>query len=178
VGFFAAMFGGAPFITSVQSQVLINGVNIDQTLVIAEQELTKSRFDSTLALWGIRDQVYTEGQALKVSYLYFRYVDTLKDYFPIWHLTWAISNIYRNGNAAVRAQLELAYQDAKKRAEAAGGIANLHVNRDIVMGDIHLPARLFAQAHVMAPRTRAICSLWKTTGLNRTLHPELIAEKG
>jgi hypothetical protein len=154
VGFFAAMFGGAPFITSVQSQVLINGVNIDQTLVIAEQELTKSRFDSTLALWGIRDQVYTEAQALKVSYLYFRYVDTLKDYFPIWHLTWAISNIYRNGNAAVRAQLELAYQDAKKRAEAAGGIANLHVNRDIVMGDIHLPARLFAQAHVMAPRTR------------------------
>src|SRR5271170_2151620 len=117
----------APFITGDQSQVLIRGVNIDQTLVIAEQELKKGGFPSPLTLLGIRDQVYTEAQAQKVSYLYFRYVDTLKDYFPIWHFTWAISNIYRNGDAAVRAQLELAYQDAKKRAKAAGGFADRHV---------------------------------------------------
>ena len=37
----AFMFKGAPFITSVQSQVLIKSANIDQTLVIAEQELKK-----------------------------------------------------------------------------------------------------------------------------------------
>ena len=153
VGFCAYMFRGAPFITSAQSRVLIKGANIDQTLVIAERELEKGGFPSTLTLWGVRDQVYTETQAQKVSDLYFRYIETLKDYFPIWHFTWAISDIYRNGNAAVRVQLELAYQDAKKRAKAAGGFADRHVNGDILMGDIRLPARLFVKAHVVAPGT-------------------------
>jgi hypothetical protein len=133
--------------------VLIKGVDIDQTLVIAEQELKKGKPTSPLTLWGIRDQVYTEAQAQKVSDLYFQYVDTLKGYFPIWHFTWAISNIYRNGNAAVRAQLELAYQDATKRAKALAGFADLHANGDIVMGDIHIFARRFVQAHVVAPGT-------------------------
>jgi len=153
VGFCAYMFRGAPYITSVQSKVLIESVNIDQTLVVVEQELKKGGFTSPLTLWGIRDQVYTEAQAQKVSYLYFQYVDILKDYFRVWHITWAISNIYRNGNAAVRAQLELAYHDAKKRAKALGGVANLHVNGNILMGDIHLPAWLFVKAHVVAPGT-------------------------
>jgi hypothetical protein len=143
----------APFATSVQRQVLIKGVDIDQTLVIAEHELKRGRFASVLTLWGIRDQVYTEAQAQRVSYLYFQYIDTRKDYFDVWHFTWAISNIYRNGNAAVRAELELAYQDAKKRAKAAGGWADGLANRDILMGDIHPPARHFVQTHVVAPGT-------------------------
>ena len=144
---------GAPFITSVQSQVLIKGVNLDQTLIIAEQELKKEVFGSVLTLWGIRDQVYTEAQAERVSCLYFQYIDTRKDYFQLWHFAWAISNIYRNGNAAVRAKVELAYQDAKKRAKAAGGFADRHTNGDIVIGDIHPPARHVVQTHVVAPGT-------------------------
>ena len=143
----------APFATSVQGQVLIKGVDIEQTLVIAEHELKRGRFASVLTLWGIRDQVYTEAQAHRVSYLYFQYIDTRKDYFDVWHFTWAISNIYRNGNAAVRAELELAYQDAKERAKAAGGWADGLANRDILMGDIHPPARHFVQTHVVAPGT-------------------------
>ena len=143
----------APFATSVQGQVLIKGVDIEQTLVIAEQELKRGRFASVLTLWGIRDQVYTEAQAQRVSYLYFQYIDTRKDYFNVWHFTWAISNIYRNGNAAVRAELELAYQDAKERAKAAGGWADGLANSDILMGDIHPPARHFVQTHVVAPGT-------------------------
>ena len=143
----------APFSTSVQGQVLINGVDLDQTLVIAENELKRGRFASVLTLWGIRDQVYTEAQARRVSHLYFQYIDTRKDYFDVWHFTWAIANIYRNGNAAVRAELELAYQDAKKRAKAAGGWADGLANKDILMGDIHPPARHFVQTHVVAPGT-------------------------
>ena len=145
--------GRAPLATSVQGQVLIKGVDIDQTLVIAERELNKGRFASVLTLWGIRDQVYTEAQAQRVSHLYFQYIDTRKDYFDVWHFTWAISNIYRNGNAAVRAELELAYQDATKRAKTAGGWADGLANRDILMGDIHPPARHFVQTHVVAPGT-------------------------
>jgi len=78
----------------------------------------------------------------------------MDDYFRIWHFTWAISNIYRNGNVAVRVQLESAYQAATKRAKAAGGLADGHVNRPIVMGDIHLPARYFVRSHVVAPGIR------------------------
>ena len=148
------LFGGAPFVTSDQSQVLIKGVDIEQTLIIAEREIQKGGFASVLTLWGIRDQIYTEGQAAEVSSLYFRHVGSMDDYFRIWHFTWAISNIYRNGNAAVRAQLEAAYQDATNRARAVGGFADAHVNGDILMGDIHLPARLFVRAHVVAPGTQ------------------------
>jgi DNA-binding GntR family transcriptional regulator len=61
--------------------------------------------------------------------------------------------IDRNGNPAVRAQLELSYEDATKRAKAAGGFADSRVNGDIVMGDIHIFARRFVQAHVVAPGT-------------------------
>jgi hypothetical protein len=143
----------APFATSEQGQVLIKGVDIDQTLVIAERELKRGRFASVLTLWGIRDQVYTEAQAQRVSNLYFQYIDTRKDYFDVWHFTWAIANIYRNGNAAVQAELELAYQDAKKRAKAAGGWADGLANKDVLMGDIHPPARHFVQTHVVAPGT-------------------------
>ena len=147
------LFGGAPFVTSDQSQVLIKGVDIEQTLIIAEREIQKGGFASVLTIWGIRDQIYTEGQAAEVYSLYFRHVGSMDDYFRIWHFTWAISNIYRNGNVAVQAQLEPAYQDAKKRAKAAGGFADAHVNGSIVMGDIHPPARYFVRAHVVAPGT-------------------------
>ena len=168
----------APFATSVQGQVLIKGVDIDQTLGIAERELKRGRFASVLTLWGIRDQVYTEAQAQRVSYLYFQYIDTRKDYFDVWHFTWAISNIYRNGNAAVRAELELAYQDAKKRAKAAGGWADGLANRDILMGDIHPPARHFVQTHVVVPGTpRYLQSLedYRPTSMSisRTAHVRL-----
>jgi hypothetical protein len=146
--------GSPPFITSDQSRVLIEAVDIDQTLIIADREVQKGGFASVLTLWGIRDQVFTEEQAKTVSSLYFRYVDRMDDYFRIWHFTWAISNIYRNGNSAVRAQLEPAYLDATKRARAAGGVADAHVNGPIVMGDIHLPARSFVRAHVVATGTR------------------------
>ena len=158
----------APFATSVQGQVLIKGVDIDQTLVIAENELKRGRFASVLTLWGIRDQVYTEAQAQRVSYLYFQYIDTRKDYFDVWHFTWAISNIYRNGNAAVRAKLELAYQDAKKRAKAAGGWADGLGNKDILMGDIHPPARHFVQTHVVAPGTPRYLQSLRTTNLSES----------
>jgi hypothetical protein len=104
------LFRGPPFVTSVQSEVLIKGIDIDRTLVIAEIEIKKGGFASVLTLWGIRDQLYTAAQAQTVSSLYFQHVDTMDDYFRIWHFTWAISNIYRNGNTAVRAQLEAAYR--------------------------------------------------------------------
>jgi hypothetical protein len=166
----------APFATTVQGQVLISGVDIDQTLVIAEHELKRGRFASVLTLWGIRDQVYTEAQAQRVSYLYFEYIDTRKDYFHVWHFSWAISNIYRNGNAAVRAELELAYQDAKQRAKAAGGWADGLTNRDILMGDIHPPARHLVQTHVVAPGTsRYLQSLedYKSGAIRHTAHVPL-----
>jgi hypothetical protein len=142
---------GAPFTTTVQGEVQIKGVDIEQTLVIAEYELTRARFASVLTLWGIRDQAFTPPQAKWVSHLYFAYIDTRRGYFNVWHFTWAVSNMYRNGDAAVRTELELAYQDAKERAKVAGGWADGLTNGNILMGDIHPPARRFLQSHVVAP---------------------------
>jgi len=33
------------------------------------------------------------------------------------HFGWAIANLYRNGNDAVKAELQLAYEDAQKRPQ-------------------------------------------------------------
>jgi hypothetical protein len=154
IGLSSLIFRGPPFITTDQGQVLIKGVDIDQTLVIAEREMQKGGFASVLTLWGIRDQVYTEAQAKEVADHYFRHIASTTDYFQLWHLTWAISNIYRNGDVAVRAQLQPAYDDATQRAKAAGGIADAHVNGNILIGDIHFPARWFVQTHVVAPGTQ------------------------
>ncbi len=151
IGLSSLIFRGPPFITADQSRVLIRGVDIDQTLVIAEREMQKGGFASVLTLWGIRDQVYTEAQGREVADHYFRHIASITDYFQLWHLTWAISNIYRNGVPSVRTQLQAAYDDATRRAKAAGGVADAHVNGAILMGDIHLPARWFVQTHVVAP---------------------------
>lgn len=155
IGFWTNAPKGAPYSTSVQREVLIAGADIDQSLLIAERELAQTGFDSVLAIWGIRDQIFSEQQARRVSELYFEYIESKQDYFELWHLTWAVSNIYRNGRQAVRTQLELAYQDATKQAKEAGGWADDHVNGPIAMGDIHLPARLYVREHVVAPGNHA-----------------------
>lgn len=165
-----------PFITSDQSRVLIEAVDIDQTLIIAEMEVQKGGFASVLTLWGIRDQIFTEDQAETVSSLYFQYVDAMDDYFRIWHFTWAISNIYRNGNADVRARLQRVYQDATRRAAAAGGFADAHANGAVVVGDIPSPPAPWSAPMSLRPELRATCSLWMTTSHDRKGAPRSARE--
>ena len=151
-----------PYVYHEQNRVLVNGIDVGATLEIAGLELEEGGFDASLTLWAIRDQFVTAGHAKTVSELYFRYIDKVaaeKDKttadFGVWHLAWAISNLYRNGDAAIKAELEGAYRDARKRPETLTNfkdIASQHINGSkVVMGDIHGAARSFARSHIVAP---------------------------
>lgn len=104
----------------------------------------------------------TVDNAKTISELYFRYIDKIaaeKDKttadFGVWHFAWAISNLYRNGDTGIKAVLEDAYIDARKRPESLTKfreIATEHINGDkIYMGDVHAAARAFARSHIVAP---------------------------
>jgi len=151
-----------PYVYHDQQRVLIPGIDVDATLEIARTELEEGGFDATLSVWAIRDQMVSEENARTIAELYATYIDrvaaeknrTTAD-FGIWHFTWAISNLYRNGNECIKKELENTYRDAQKRAAAVKrfkSIATEHVNgSQIYMGDIHGLARAYAHSHIVAP---------------------------
>jgi hypothetical protein len=149
-----AATGCAIYVNHAREPVLIEGIDVDQSLEVAEDELEQG---TVLTLWGLRDQVITPAQARRVSELYFEHVDELcagkNRVFNIWHITWAISNFYRHGDEEVRAELQHAYDDAAHRAEKIDiEVARLHFFGDrIYMGDFHGFARLYLQNHLVVP---------------------------
>ncbi len=78
---------------------------------------------TVLTIWAMRDQILTGPQAEKISALYFKHIDRIDSEkqkartFSVWHLTWAISNMYRLGDETVQQALEDAYKDAEKRVD-------------------------------------------------------------
>lgn len=147
-----------------QEAVLIEGIDLAATLKVAEAELARKLATSELPIWAIRDQVVTADIAAKIAQLYFDNIEMLYATEPftiidwnhaVWHFSWAISNLYRNGDTAVKAALQLAYEDAITRPETLeryNHIAIDHIRNDIVvMGDIHTPAHNRMQQLVVAP---------------------------
>jgi hypothetical protein len=147
-----SLTGCLRYLTHDRSKVLLPGVDIDQTLKIAAIEIDKGTTGCVLGVWAIRDQVVTADQASKISDIYFSHISLLKQSFNIWHLTWSIADLYDNGDQATRAALQKAYDDAKQRAKALGGLANRFVNGDkVYMGDAHSLGRRYAETHVVVP---------------------------
>ena len=144
-----------PYVYYDQKDVLIKGVDIDKTLDVAQIELESGGTFSVLGVWIIRDQIIGKDQAKRISDLYFKYIDTIKDEFDIWHLSWAISNYYRNGNDEIKGVLKDAYNDAVKRPEKLKQfkkIADELINGSkIYMGDIHDLGKAYAKSHIIAP---------------------------
>ncbi len=142
-----------------RDKVLISNVDIDQTLEIAEMELRENKMSSVLTLWAMRDQILTARQAARVSTLYFQYIPRVDSEaqkarkFSVWHLTWAISNMYRLGDTDVKAALKAAYMDAAVRVDRLDSkIAKTHFCGDeIVMGDAHFGGRRYAKKHIVVP---------------------------
>jgi hypothetical protein len=147
-----------------QEPVLIEGIDLAATLKVAEAEFARELSTSELPIWAIRDQVVTPEIAAKIAQLYFDNIEMLYTTEPftiidwnhaVWHFSWAISNLYRNGDTAVKAALQLAYEDAITRPETLeryNHIAIHHIRNDIVvMGDIHTPAHNRMQQLVVAP---------------------------
>ena len=73
--------------------------------------------------------------------------------FNVWHLTWAISNLYRQGDAGVKTELQAAYEDAGRRVETLNfKAATMHFGDEkIYLGDFHGFAHAYAQSHVVVP---------------------------
>lgn len=144
--------GCLPYMTHDRDSALIEAVDVNQTLDIAQMELEEGGTGSSLTIWAIRDQPMTPEQAERVSELYNRYIDELAGDFDVWHLAWAVSNIYRLGDDAVQAAIEPAYEDASRRAAALHAVANEHVNGErVYMGHAHAGGRAYAKRHVVAP---------------------------
>ena len=142
-----------------RSKVLIPNIDIDQTLEVAAQELTINKRNRVMTLWAIRDQVLTSVQAQRVSDLYFKYVDEVDSEsqesrsIALWHLTWTISNIYRQGESDIKEVMAPAYKDAAARVEKLNmKIATTHFyDEEIYMGDVSFMGRSYAKKHLIVP---------------------------
>jgi hypothetical protein len=149
---FVPQFSCMRYLTHERSEVLLDWINIDETLKIAEYDLEKGGRGTSLTLWAIRDQNITPVQAVAISAMYFKHVESIKGKFDTWHLTWAISNMYRNGDKDIKTRLKKAFEDASSRATNAGRMANKFANTGkIYMGDAHSGGRAYAYKHVVVP---------------------------
>jgi len=155
----SVQFGGCTMLYHERTKVLLPNVDIDQTLEIAETELNQNKMSSVLTLWAMRDQVLTAAEAQKVSTLYFNHIDRIDSdvqkarTFSVWHLTWAISNMYRLGGPSVKDALANAYHDAAKRVDALDSkiATKFFYDDEIEMGDAHFLGRRYAKTHVVVP---------------------------
>ena len=147
-----------------QASVLIDGIDWNATLKVAEAEFSRRLSTSELVIWAIRDQHITPEIAQRISTLYFENIDMLYDTEPftvidwnhaVWHFAWAISNLYRNGDSEVKKVLQAAYDDAIERPETLerfNYLAINHIRNDVVvMGDIHLPAHERMKQLIVVP---------------------------
>jgi len=144
------------FIYNTREPALVKNVDIDQTLRVAKDEIKKKDFGTSLSIWVLRDQVVAPKQARIIADLYLTYIDSIQSPFDIWHASWAISNLYRLGDDAVKAELEIAYQKAKTQPERLEGdikeTAEEHINgKKIVTGFIHVGGLLYAYGHLVVP---------------------------
>ena len=156
---FSAFFSTGCSLYHEQKVVLIPGIDVDETLEVAELELKQNKWSSVLTLWALRDQVLTADQAAGVSKLYFTYIERIdsdeqkgRD-FSVWHLTWAISNMYRLGDEEVQKTLDDAYRDAAVRVDNLDRkVAYTHFSGDkIYMGFAHGGGKAYARNHLVVP---------------------------
>ena len=141
-----------------QKPALVKNVNIDESLKIAKDEMEKKSISQALGIWVLSDQVVTPMQAKTIAELYLTHIDSMKSEFNIWHSSWAIANLYRFGDESVKAELETAYQKAKKQPERLKKqkkIADAHINgKRMVTGFIHAGGRSYAHRHLVVPGNR------------------------
>lgn len=151
--------GCLPYLYKDRTAALVSGIDIDQSLDVAALDLEQPKATSVLGIWALRDQPVTPAQAVRIGELYLRSIgqidnDDLRGRdFAVWHFTWAISNLYRLGDDAVKSALLLAYDDAVKRAEKLdkGVVDKLVLGEDIYSGFAHAGGKAYAHKHLVVP---------------------------
>jgi len=155
----ALLSGCLPYLYHEREPALIEGIDIDQTLDVAEAELAEPDGFSVLTVWAIRDQVVTAEQARRISELYLGSIEAIDDddvrarKFGVWHFTWAIANLYRFGDEDVRGELAYAHADAGLRVDRLDrSFAEEHVKGDEpYTGLAHAGGVAFAESHLVVP---------------------------
>jgi len=138
---------------------LVADLDVDQSLDVAARELSQNKVGTVLGIWALRDQEITAAQARRVSELYFANIARIDSdaqkarEFSVWHLTWAISNMYRLNSDEAKFELTRAYLDASARVNTLElEIAQkLFYGDEMLMGDIHGGGRAYARSHLVAP---------------------------
>lgn len=151
--------GCLPYLYTEREPALIEGIDIDQSLDVAEDELADPDAFAVLTLWALRDQPITAEQAARIETLYLDHIEAIDDpelrgrKFAVWHLTWAIANLYRFGDREVRAALAEAQADAVERAATLGRSSVVeHVSGErIYSGPAHGGGRAYARKHLVVP---------------------------
>src|SRR5687767_1832211 len=105
------------YMYTTREPALVKGVDVDQTLLVARDEMKKTDMAQSMGIWILKDQIVTPKQAKVIAELYLSNIDRIVSAFNIWHAAWAISNLYRFGDNAVKKELEEAYQVAKKEPD-------------------------------------------------------------
>jgi hypothetical protein len=148
-----------------QQAALIEGIDFDETLKVAKEELTRDIATAELTIWALRDQVITPDVARTIAGLFRDNIDKLYHAKPVngidwnhavWHFAWAIANLYRNGDDAVKAELQEVYEDAITRPKTLDRrvqlVATDHVlSHEVLMGNAHAPGQAYAQGHIVVP---------------------------
>lgn len=146
------------YIYNTREPALVKNVDIDQTILVAIDEMKKTDMAQSMGIWIMKDQVITPQQAKLIADLYITNLDRIVSPFNIWHAAWAISNLYRFGNEAVKAELEKAYQIAKNEPNRISddddfkGAAIDHINGEkMTTGFIHVGGMSYAYEHLVVP---------------------------
>lgn len=143
-------------VTSDQQKVLIQGIDIDRSITRAEAAFAEDKTGRSLGFWAMRDQIITAEQAKRIDASYKRHIAFVHKEFDIWHMTWAITNYYRNGDESVKLVLQDSYDDAVRRGLALDKrSARLHVSGDkIYMGWFHFGGWAAAKKYLVVPGNR------------------------
>ena len=99
-----------------------------QSIQVAADQIKKEGIEQGLSIWVLRDQYVTVEEAKEISDLYLAHIDTMKSEFNIWHTSWAIANLYKWGDDAIKAVLEPAFQKATKQPERLTGMVKNSAN--------------------------------------------------
>jgi hypothetical protein len=154
--FALAVSGCFPFEYYEREPALVKGIDMRQSIQVATDQMHRGGVEQGLSIWALRDQFVTPEQAKEIGDLYLANIDGMKDEFNVWHTSWAIANLYKWGDQAVKASLETAFQKATRQPELLTGwvknSANNHINGNkITTGFIHAGGVYYAHRFLVVP---------------------------
>jgi hypothetical protein len=147
------MMARYPHSTSNRDKVLIEKIDMKQSLKVAEIVIKENKWGRAIGYWAMRDQLIDSLDAVGINKNYLTYIDSISEHFDLWHYSWAISNYYRNGDSTVQNVLEPSYLKSIAVAkELNTKVALKHITGEkIYMGYFHAGGWKAGRNYIVAP---------------------------